>query len=96
MEDRSNYLDNNKKSIGMSCDRFMAILSDNERPTRIWSTIQDTASAENFIEKFQIIYLPDEFLTIDEAICAFRGCTHFQVYMKGKPHKYGIKIFELC
>jgi hypothetical protein len=34
-------------------------------------------------------------VTIDEAICPFRGRIFFHVYIKGKPHKYGMKIFEL-
>jgi len=45
--------------------------------------------------KFQDVYAPEEQLTIDEAICPFRGRIFFRVYIKGKPHKYGIKMFEL-
>ena len=45
--------------------------------------------------KFQDIYAPEEQLTIDQAICPFRGRILFRVYIKGKPHKYGIKMFEL-
>ena len=32
----------------------------------------------------------------NKAICPFRRRIFFCVYIKGKPHKYGIKIFELC
>jgi hypothetical protein len=46
--------------------------------------------------KFQNVYTPEENLTVDEAICAFRGRIFYHVYMKGKPHKYGIKIYQLC
>jgi hypothetical protein len=46
--------------------------------------------------KFQDVYRPEDALTIDEAICRFRGHIYFHVYMKRKPHKYGIKIFEMC
>ncbi|XP_049958066.1 piggyBac transposable element-derived protein 4-like [Schistocerca serialis cubense] len=35
-------------------------------------------------------------LTIDEAMCPFRGRTSFRVYMKNKPNKYGIKLYALC
>ena len=35
-------------------------------------------------------------MTIDKAICPFRGRIFFRIYIKGKPHKYGIKIFEIC
>jgi len=51
---------------------------------------------DTLITKFQDVYTPEEQLTIDEAICPFRGRIFFHVYIKGKPHKYGIKLFELC
>jgi len=47
-------------------------------------------------QKLQVIYTPEEQLAIDEAICPFQGCIFYRVYIKGKPHKYGIKMFELC
>jgi len=51
---------------------------------------------DTLVTKFQDVYTPEEQLTIDEAICPFRGRIFFRVYIKGKPHKYGIKMFELC
>jgi hypothetical protein len=48
------------------------------------------------ITKFQDVYTPEEQLTIDLAICPFRGRIFFHNYVKGKPHKYGIKMFVLC
>jgi len=51
---------------------------------------------DTLITKFQDVYTPEEQLTIDEAICPFPGRIFFRVYIKGKPHKYGIKMFELC
>jgi hypothetical protein len=42
------------------------------------------------------VYKPQESHTYDEKRCAFQGCTFFYVYMKWKPHRYGIKILELC
>ncbi|KAJ8896314.1 hypothetical protein PR048_001658 [Dryococelus australis] len=32
-------------------------------------------------------------LIMDEGMHGFRGQIHFKVYMKGKPKKYGIKLF---
>jgi len=49
---------------------------------------------DTLITKFQDIYTPEEQLTIDEAICRFRQRIFFPVYIKRKPHKYGIKMFE--
>jgi len=40
-------------------------------------------------------YQPDKNLTIDEGMCPFRGRVHFRVYMKNKPHKYGMKLYIL-
>jgi len=57
---------------------------------KIWPVI-DTLNT-----KFQDIYTPEEQLTIDEAICPFQGHIFFHVYIKGKPHKYRIKMFECC
>jgi hypothetical protein len=42
------------------------------------------------------MYTPEENLIIDKAICAFWRQIFFHVYMKAKPHKYGIKIYQLC
>jgi hypothetical protein len=93
-------------SIGMSRDRFTAILTllhlnDNENCVAGGQPGYDPLFKvqpvlRNLTEKFQIGYTLDEILTIGRAICAFQGCIHFRVYMKGKPHTYGIKIFKLC
>jgi hypothetical protein len=40
--------------------------------------------------------MPEEELSINEATYSFLGCIFFHVYMKGKAHKYRIKIFLLC
>ena len=45
---------------------------------------------------FHTFYIPDEELTVDERICGFRGRVHFRVFIKGKPEKYGMKLFYLC
>ena len=47
-------------------------------------------------QKLQVVYTPEEQLTIDKTICPFQGRIFYHVYIKGKPHRYGIKIFELC
>ena len=41
------------------------------------------------------VYTPVEQQTTDEAICTFRGRILFCVSIKVKPHKYGIRMFEL-
>ena len=90
----------------MSQDRFLALLTmfhlnNNDAKVargqpgydpllKIWPVI------DTVITKYQDAYTLKEQLGIDEAICPFRGWIFFHVYIKGKPHTYGIKMFELC
>ena len=93
-------------SVGMSRDRFLAIftmLHVNDNNTRIprgqpghEPTHKIKPILDHLTSQFRQLYTPTETLTIDEAICAFRGRVFFRVYIKGKPHKYGMKIYELC
>ncbi|UYV62249.1 PGBD5 [Cordylochernes scorpioides] len=92
------------KSTGMARERFEAILSMlhlNDNMLYIphgqpgYDPIYKIRTLfDSLVNKFRTWYSPDEKLTIDEAICPFRGRVHFRVYIKGKPHKYGIKICE--
>jgi hypothetical protein len=45
--------------------------------------------------RFWNVYTPEENLVIDTPICAFWGRIFFHVYMRAKPHKYVIKIYQL-
>jgi hypothetical protein len=46
--------------------------------------------------QFQDVCTPEEQLTINEAILPFQGRVFFHVCIKGKPHNYWIKMYELC
>jgi hypothetical protein len=46
--------------------------------------------------KISGIYTPEEQLTIDEAIYPFLGRISFRVYIRENPHRYWIKMYELC
>ncbi|CAH1998284.1 unnamed protein product [Acanthoscelides obtectus] len=46
--------------------------------------------------KYQECFIPSETVCIDETMVPFRGRLRFRQYMKGKRHKFGIKIFKLC
>ena len=93
-------------SVAMSRDRFLALLTmfhlnnNDARAARgqpgFDPLFKIRPVIDTLITKFQDTYTPEEQMTIDEAICPFRGRIFFRVYIKGKPHKYGIKIFELC
>jgi len=48
---------------------------------------------DTLITKFQDVCTPEEQLSIDKTIYHLRG--YILVYIKGKPLRYGIKLFEL-
>jgi hypothetical protein len=90
-------------SVGMSRDTFLAVLTmlylknNDARAARgqpdYDSLFKIRPVINKLITQFQDVYLPEEQLTVDKAICPFRGRIFFRVYIKGKPHKYGIKMF---
>jgi hypothetical protein len=47
------------------------------------------------MQNLQEVYTPEELLTVDKAICALQVRMYFRIYMKGKPYKYDIWMFEL-
>lgn len=48
-----------------------------------------------FNSKMRSIYYPSKELTIDESMVLWRGRLQFRQYVKGKRHKFGIKIYSL-
>lgn len=46
--------------------------------------------------KFKTLYTPTQDVSIDEAMCPWKGNINYRVYMKDKPTKWGIKLYELC
>ncbi|KAG8233823.1 hypothetical protein J437_LFUL008045 [Ladona fulva] len=57
------------------------------------------APVREFIEKlsenFGKLYIPNEYVTIDEQLIPFKGRCPFRQYMPKKPKKYGINVFAL-
>ena len=45
---------------------------------------------------YKTVYIPDQNICVDESLCPWRGRAAFRVYMKDKPVKWGIKLYELC
>ncbi|KAG5881856.1 hypothetical protein JTB14_034135 [Gonioctena quinquepunctata] len=39
---------------------------------------------------------PGSHITVDEQLLGFRGRAPFRVYMKSKPDRYGMKLWDLC
>ena len=51
---------------------------------------------DTLLARFKAVYIPSEKICIDEALCPWRGRVGFRVYIKNKPVKWGIKLYELC
>jgi transposase IS4-like protein len=54
------------------------------------------ALAEKLNQSFAAHFNPTEHLTIDEAMCAWKGRSSIKQYIPMKPHKYGYKIYCLA
>lgn len=46
--------------------------------------------------QFKKFLIPEENMCVDETMVPFRGRLKFRQYIKGKRHKFGIKLFKLC
>lgn len=87
----------------MSRDRFLVILrclhfsrvdtptspEPNDRLFKVRSVL------DYFNNKMRCIYYPSKELSIDEAMVLWRGRLVFRQYIKGKRHKYGIKLYSV-
>ncbi|XP_046666746.1 piggyBac transposable element-derived protein 4-like [Homalodisca vitripennis] len=51
---------------------------------------------DHFNKKMDDVYYPGKELSLDEAMVLWRGRLIFRQYIKGKRHKYGIKLYTLC
>lgn len=85
----------------MSRDRFMNILNclhfHNNRPpqTETDRLYKIRPLIKFFHEIMEKLVTPTRRLCIDESMILWRGRLVFRVYLKGKRHKYGIKLYML-
>lgn len=85
----------------MSRDRFLIILrclhfsnaTPHQQPTSRTDKVEKLV--EYFNDKMATIYYPGQQLSIDEAMVLWRGRLVFRQYIKGKRHKYGIKLYSV-
>lgn len=65
------------------------------------NNIDDPASHTiEFISHLNIVfpqhYIPSQYLTFDETMCAYKGRSNIRQYIPSKPHKWGYKIWCLA
>ena len=85
----------------MSCDRFLQIfwnlhLSSPTAPAGSPRSAKVHPLLDLLSPRFETVFKPGKFVAADEAIIAFTGRACFRIYMRGKPHPYGIKAFVLA
>lgn len=85
----------------MSRTRFQSILtflhfSDNTEMQNNDRLYKLTNLIVPLITNFQKYVVPSKKVCIDETMIPFRGKIFFRQYIKGKRHKYGIKMYKLC
>ena len=51
---------------------------------------------DRLLSTFKTMFEPGKQHSLDEATCLFKGRVSFRTYNPNKPHKWGIKIFEVC
>lgn len=88
-------------STYMSRNRFLLILrslqfeeTDTQEPRTQLGKIMPLINFYN--NKMLEIYYPVRELSIDESMVLWRGRLKFRQYIKGKRHKFGIKLYVLC
>jgi hypothetical protein len=84
----------------MSRNRFLLILRalnfeniDEENRTRVGKIMP---LINFFNNRMNECYYPSRELSIDESMVLWRGRLRFRQYIKGKRHKFGIKLYVLC
>uniref|UniRef100_A0A1B6LFF4 PiggyBac transposable element-derived protein domain-containing protein n=1 Tax=Graphocephala atropunctata TaxID=36148 RepID=A0A1B6LFF4_9HEMI len=84
----------------MSRDRFLLILrcihfADNSKASND-RLMKVRLLVDYFNAKMDAVYYPCRELSLDEGMILWRGRLFFRQYIKGKRHKYGIKVYSLC
>lgn len=82
----------------MSRDRFFLILRalNVQNDERTDSIFKIKSLIDLFNDTVNTVYYPLRELTIDESLILWKGRLFFRQYIKGKAHKYGIKLYILA
>lgn len=74
--------------------RFIHFSHEDNRPEDRLKKVHDLVCLLN--DKFQYYCSPNEDVVIDETMVPFRGRLKFRQYLRGKSHKYGVKLYKAC
>ncbi|XP_046662705.1 piggyBac transposable element-derived protein 4-like [Homalodisca vitripennis] len=86
----------------MSRDRFLLILRCLHFSRNVEGEGKDdrlkkiSMLVSYFNQKMDDLYYPCRELSLDEGMVLWRGRLLFRQYIKGKRHKYGVKLYSLC
>lgn len=85
----------------MSRNRFEILLrmihfADNMNPVPDDKLYKIRPLLDALLHNFKQLYVPEEYVCIDETMLPFRGRLGIRQYNKQKRHKYGVKLFKLC
>ncbi|KAL0859819.1 hypothetical protein ABMA27_014003 [Loxostege sticticalis] len=94
----TNYLMRLSPHLFMARDRFYLILralnvQTDERPESIFKI---KSLIDLFNQSMSSIYYPSKNIAIDESLILWKGRLSFRQYLKGKRHRYGIKLYILA
>lgn len=85
----------------MKRDRFLAIMCslpfckshDSVRATALSATDKIKFVVDYFNDIVKSLYYSEKELSLDEVMVLWRGHLQFRQYIKGKRHKYGVKLY---
>lgn len=85
----------------MSRNRFEILLrmihfADNSADHNNGKLYKINPLVEMLVQSFKSLYIPEEYVCVDETLLPFRGRLGFRQFIKNKRHKYGVKLFKLC
>ena len=76
--------------------RYFHFADNNDIDTNVDPLCKVREVCDILIGRFRRFFYPQEDLSIDEGMLAWKGRVKFKVYNPAKPTKYGIKSYMLC
>lgn len=88
------YMSRDRFLLIMRCLHFSKVIpSTDPQPSDRLHKVREIMNYFN--NKMMVVYYPSRELSIDEAMVLWRGRLVFRQYIKGKRHKYGIKLYSV-